>query len=111
MKIANILFTQIYGLIDDECVAEKAYVKPATNLYNETCNNLPEVIVKDSKRIVAQNLPNVAIKKNIFDKMPDQLKMVVNNSKNVEASDLWKGKNVGMLTQSSNSKLNINTII
>lgn len=70
-KITNILLAQILALIDDECIVEKAYIKPATNLYNKTCNNLLEIVVKGNKYIVTQNMPNVAVRNDTFDKVPD----------------------------------------
>lgn len=53
IKIANILLAQVYGLINDKYVAKKAYIEPATNPYNEICNNLSEIVVKSGKCIVA----------------------------------------------------------
>lgn len=75
-------------LINNECITEKAYIKPVTNLYNKICNDLPEIVVKNYKRIVAQDLLNMAVRINIFDEMPNQLKMVINNDKIVGASNL-----------------------
>lgn len=69
------------------------------------------MVIKNSKRIIVQDLPNMAIRNSTFDEVLDQLKIVVNNGKAVKADDLWKGENIGISTQSSSSKFNVGTII
>lgn len=56
------------------------------------------MVVKGDKCIIAQDLPNVEVRNNTFDKMSNQLKMVINNDKAVGADNLQKEKNVGMST-------------